>query len=372
MQSSLGAVLWALMTFLVLGAVAIVGASVREAKLVPGANPDNMRRRSGRKAMAVAIVGIAAVLWLGNRWWKNEATSYAAKVYKPLQMDATRTGTQLTLRLSDPGWLPTPGAFAGTAPVVRTNDDLILDHEHLMHLYAIRQPELDVVFHLHPERTGSGLFSLFLPSMPAGRYKLYADLTHASGFPETLVSEMNLNSDLAGRALAGDDGHGVATPVSEAAANTGDFLLPDGFRMRWVGANSSIPARTPQLFRFQLLDRNGRAPSDMQLYMGMLGHAAFVKTDGSVFAHIHPEGSVSMAALAQAQQSAGAPASGTGQTNGTSPPMSAMPDMPEMGSALPNAVSFPYGLPTPGHYRVFVQMKHGDTVETAAFDMQAR
>ena len=31
--------------------------------------------------------------------------------------------------------------------------------------------------------------------------------------------------------------------------------------------------------------------------------------------------------------------------------------------ALPNEVSFPYGFPTPGRYRLFVQMKHGDTVE---------
>jgi hypothetical protein len=33
-------------------------------------------------------------------------------------------------------------------------------------------------------------------------------------------------------------------------------------------------------------------------------------------------------------------------------------------------VSFPYGFPTAGHYRIFVQMKHGGTVETGAFDAQ--
>ena len=41
--------------------------------------------------------------------------------------------------------------------------------------------------------------------------------------------------------------------------------------------------------------------------MGMLGHAAFVKTDGTRFAHIHPTGSVSMASfmLAENQLSGG-------------------------------------------------------------------
>ena len=33
-------------------------------------------------------------------------------------------------------------------------------------------------------------------------------------------------------------------------------------------------------------------------------------------------------------------------------------------------VSFPYGLPAPGRYRVFVQLKHG-TVRTGAFDLTA-
>ena len=31
-------------------------------------------------------------------------------------------------------------------------------------------------------------------------------------------------------------------------------------------------------------------------------------------------------------------------------------------AALPNEVNFPYGFPTPGPYRIFIQMKHGETV----------
>ncbi len=33
-----------------------------------------------------------------------------------------------------------------------------------------------------------------------------------------------------------------------------------------------------------------------------------------------------------------------------------------------NTVAFPYGFPTPGRYRIFVQMKHTTTVETGVFD----
>ncbi len=51
-------------------------------------------------------------------------------------------------------------------------------------------------------------------------------------------------------------------------------------------------------------------------------------------------------------------------------------DMPGMkmpaDDPLPNEVIFPYGFPTPGWYRIFVQMKHGNTVETGVFDADAQ
>jgi len=92
--------------------------------------------------------------------------------------------------------------------------------------------------------------------------------------------------------------------------------------------------------------------------MGMVGHAAFLKSDGTVFAHVHPAGTIAMAALlmAGAQNGAGA--------------MAGM-DM-SGGSAIPSTVSFPYGFPSPGNYRIFVQMKHGNVVETGAFDAAVR
>jgi hypothetical protein len=42
--------------------------------------------------------------------------------------------------------------------------------------------------------------------------------------------------------------------------------------------------------------------------------------------------------------------------------------MHSMEGALPNTVGFPYGFPSPGPYRIIVQMKHGETVETGIFD----
>ena len=83
--------------------------------------------------------------------------------------------------------------------------------------------------------------------------------------------------------------------------------------------------------------------------MGMQGHAAFIKTDGSVFAHIHPSGTVPMAALALAQADPHA-----GHNMGL--------------TSLPPVVSFPYALPKPGAYRIIVQIKRAGKVETGIFD----
>ncbi|HZQ53506.1 MAG TPA: hypothetical protein VFB14_14980 [Bryobacteraceae bacterium] len=338
MNRGLGALLGVLMLFLVFGAVAMVGASVREARLEPGAVPDARNTRRARIAMAVTFAVVLAVLWLGNRWWSSEQRSYANNVYKPLAMSASVDPSGvLTLNLSDPGWLR------------RTFDDLVPDHNHLMHLYAIRQPGMDAVYHLHPDQVESGLFRLDLPRMQPGTYKLYADIVHANGFPETMVTSVGISA-LPGRPLTGDDAAGCAPPWNAVSSTSTVFALPDGYRMEWLRGTEALRANEPRMFRFRLEDPHGQPPRDMAFYMGMLGHAAFVKTNGTVFAHIHPTGSVSMAAFMMAQ--------------GMMPDM----NMETSESSLPNTVGFPYGFPSPGRYRIIVQMKHGETVETGIFD----
>lgn len=361
MQFGLGALLSLLGIFLIGGVVAMAGAAVREAKVKPGTAPNPEAKRRGKIAMSVAFLVVIAAVWGGNAWWKSEAAAYTNKVYKPLEMSAALDGGGvLTLNLTDPGWLrPIPGRI----PLfTRKIDDFVPDHDHLMHLYAIRQPGLDAVYHLHPELVETGVFKLKLPAMRPGDYKLYADVVHATGFPETLVASISVPV-LPGRPLAGDDAAGFAKAWNDSSATNSVFSLSDGYRMEWLRP-SDLRAGEPVLFRFRLTDAAGNAPEDMALYMGMPGHAAFVKTDGTVFAHVHPTGSVSMAAFMLAQQSQAG--SGSNEMN--------MPGMNHTAhtAALPNEVSFPYGFPRPGRYRIFVQMKHGNIIETGIFDADVK
>jgi hypothetical protein len=373
MQTGLGVLLGSLGLLLVVGIIGIVGAAARDAQLPPGAAASPQASKHARIAMGGALVVMIAAVWFGDHWWTSEADSYAKYVYKPLTMQATVAPDQthvqtLDLRIEDPGWIKS-----------RKIDDFVPDHGHLMHLYLIHQPAMDVVYHLHPGQIAPGEFQLALPSIPAGQYNLYADVVHATGFPETLVTRLELPV-IAGRPLAGDDAAGQAQPLSfpvaadacPASPAAGPrFHLPDGYTMVWDNA-ARLPAKSPQIFEFSLLGADGNPARDIDLYMGMLGHAAFVKRDGTVFAHVHPSGTVSMAALTMAAaQNQPVQNQNSQPKAGATTSMTAMPGMPmqvETAGKLSNTVGFPYGFPTAGAYRIFVQMKHGQTIETGAFD----
>jgi hypothetical protein len=59
----------------------------------------------------------------------------------------------------------------------------------------------------------------------------------------------------------------------------------------------------------------------------------------------------------------------SGTANTTAMDMSAMHKSTE---PMSSTVAFPYGFPSAGSYRVFIQMKHGSTVETGVFDAKVQ
>jgi hypothetical protein len=224
---------------------------------------------------------------------------------------------------------------------------------------------MERVWHLHPDQAASGVFVKDLPQMAAGQYALYADIVHANGLPETLVTEVNLPA-VPGASLQGDDSAGAGPLISQFDPNRTVAQLADGSRMVWECDPGPLHATRGMLFRFRLEDADGKPAQNMELYMGMPGHAAFVRTDRSVFAHVHPSGSVPMASLMLTQKADGTmamPATATDE----------MADMPGMNHSLtteplPPEVSFFYGFAKPGDYRIYVQVKRGGTVETGVFD----
>jgi hypothetical protein len=345
MNGPLGWMLGFLGVTLAIGIAGIVAAAARESRLAPGDAPDTKRRRRALVAGGVALAATVFAIWAGGQWWNVEAADYASYVYQPLSLTASLQGSTLDLKMGN-----------YTTKVVRRNrvsTDLLPDHGHLMHLYAIREPEMDAVYHLHPAQVAPGELSMALPSMPPGHYRLFGDIVHRSGLPETLTATLNIPDGFAGGPLNAEDASAAPAGLAQGELGASD-ALPDGYRMVW-DKPATLVANQPTVFRFRLLNAQGQPASDAVTYLGMAGHAAFVKTDWSAFAHTHPEGSAPMQSMMVANE------------DGSAAP-SPMDDMGTMSMPVAPAVEFPYGFPSAGRYRIFVQMKHGNTVETGVFD----
>jgi hypothetical protein len=364
MQKSLGVLLFALMTLLFCAIVSILGAARREGTLEPGQAPEPNQNRRGRFVMIGTAIVVLGILFFGNMWWNSEARDAARQmIYKapPLSV-SLQPGGKLVLQMGDSAWHRT------RPDTVMTN--LIPDHGHLMHLFLIRVPQMDRFYHLHPELTSgsTNAFTIDLPQLPGGHYQVFADIVRESGFPDTMVADIDL-PDVPGVPLAGDNSevstHPIPNDASLSSSNTdvtekGDIdTLSDGYRMVWERGPVPLSANHFVWLRFRLEDPQGKPATDVEPYMGMAGHAEIIRSDRSVFAHVHPDGSVAMAALELTQKNSAAPAVGNA---------SAMMAMQMPMDKMSPEVSFPYGFPKAGEYRIFVQIKRGGHIETGVFD----
>ena len=378
MQRSLGVLLFALMFFLSVGVVAIAGAAAREGVLKPGESPSLSQKGRGRLAAALAAFVVIGILGLGNWWWNLEASDLKQRMLytAPPLAASLEAANQLRLRIGDNSWHR-----------IRENAwsmNLIPDHGHLVHAFLLRVPALDRFYHLHPDRAPDGSFHTPLPSLPAGRYQIFADIVRGSGFPETAVTEIML-PDVSGQPFAGDDS-GVAAPAFSPPAGSDASgsqpaaisLLSDSTRMVCLEGSGDLRAGQLTWLRFRVEDSHGNPVTDLEPYMAMAGHAEFVRSDLSVFAHIHPAGSVPMASLAIVQQhsavsgSHGSPAQSPGQNSMPGMTMQSAPSASQLSehpTPVPAVVSFPYAFPQPGDYRLFIQIRRHGQVQTGVFDV---
>jgi hypothetical protein len=346
MSLPLRGMLFGLLALLVTGVIAIVGASLREADLAAGATPDPRRLRRGRIGMIVAAVILTLAIIGGRGWWTGEARLYRRLLYKPMRVAVTQPSpTTLTLELTDPGWMRW-----------RLLDDLVPDHGHLMHLFLVRAPGLDAIAHLHPRLVDTARFDQETPPLPAGSYRLFGDIVHRTGLDETVTTTLELAgaaeeaapAELPGGGFDPDDAMAVIPGAATVEAPVFEFADRRG-RLRWVNPRAPRAGDTVAL-EFEAEGMDGHPAAGIEAYMGMAGHAMIVARDFSVFAHIHPTGSVPMAALALVE---GAP----------------IPDHTHHAMTFAPRVHFPYVFPHAGDYRLFVQIKESGRVETAAFDL---
>jgi hypothetical protein len=349
MQKSTGTLLIVLMLLLVVSMIAILGGASRESQLEPGATASASQRRRGRIAMAVTAAAIIVILFLGNMWWNAAASSRAdLMMYKapPIEASVQDTNT-LVLKVGFSSWHDRRKQML--------LDKVIPDHGHLMHLFLLGLPDLDRFYHLHPDQVAPDTFTERLPAVTGGNYAVFADIVRESGFPDTMTVRLTL-PEVHGDPPIGDDSGTTVARLPDGQELRTVLTFPDHGQWEWILDEQTVHARQPTLLRFRVFDKDGKPASDLEPYMGMAGHLVIVKRDLTVFAHVHPSGSMPMAALMLLEK----------QNNSDASAMAAMHGIHE--TARPAEVTFPYGFPEPGDYRLFVQIKRNGQVQTGVFD----
>jgi len=164
--------------------------------------------------------------------------------------------------------------------------------------------------------------------------------------------------------------------------------LADGSSATWQHtANTSFEANKIYPLTFAIKDPSGQ-PAKLQPYMGMMGHAVILKYDGSVYVHLHPVGTYSMAS----QQIIQSRINGNGKVPLLPNPKLFIDSIDQLigsiramseddrnaylttgmkGMAMPamdGMVTFPYAFPSPGNYRIWIQMKREGKILNSAFD----
>lgn len=410
MPASLGYVLSALGVLLVVLMITIIGASSSDG--LAGAQADEQLLKIKRLRGVIAGTVLLIVIVTGGKlWWDSWASNYKRFLYKPYQATSrvVQEGMRAKLEFKiDTAQLP-------SMRLTRNINFIIPDHGKLMHMFLVRAGSMDAFAHPHPRRTDSVTFQTWLPPLPDGTYWIFADITRASGFsetiPDTLVIEkgntpfqlVSLDSLLLDR----DDTYYMTNAINESAPLQGNdvivcgkpgikTVLPDGSGIVWEEArDQQFIAGKLYSLTFSITDPDG-APANLEPYLGMMGHAVVMKTDGSAYIHLHPVGSYSsgsqQAMLNRFEKEVGLVNADRMMSRGQAfrdsidqvmqqleqlPPatrdsiLMAGMEHPQLDPDHPDhsVITFPYVFPSAGNYRIWIQTKRAGKIMNSAFDV---
>lgn len=194
--------------------------------------------------------------------------------------------------------------------------DYTRSHDKELHLVVVRSDGAHFR-HEHPQMTSDGTWSIDWRWPAGGTYRVFADFVPEAGASEVTVSRTVI--------VDGDAGG-----VRSAALNSTTAV--DGYNVRLDGT-----LRTDRVSDLRAtISRDGVPVSDLQPYLGALGHLVVLREGDLAYLHAHPEGAE---------------------------PVAGKPSGP--------VVTFSAQAPTAGRFLLYLDFKVDGVVRTAEFVLQA-
>lgn len=154
----------------------------------------------------------------------------------------------------------------------RPIDAFDLMHEKLMHLIVVSK-DLSYFDHLHPEYVGKGQFEVKTKFPAAGYYQLIADFT-PQGMGETVQTHwVTINGK--------EPKQTVLQPDTTLSKKIGDKEVTLSFDHLMAGMGLDMI--------FTIKNAETKQPiTDLQPYLGSLGHVVAISADAKEYVHVHP------------------------------------------------------------------------------------
>ncbi len=175
-----------------------------------------------------------------------------------------------TLRLATTTVAPDVPAglrFVVTGPDGHPVTSYDVAHEKELHLVVVSR-DLGTYAHLHPERDAAGTWTVTGPVLPPGSYRVYADFVPTGHDGLTLATDLAVAGSFSPQPLP--------APGSTAEVDGYDVTI-EGELV--AGADSTITVT---------VHRGGSPVTDLQPYLGALGHLVAIRDGDLAYLHVHP------------------------------------------------------------------------------------
>ena len=156
--------------------------------------------------------------------------------------------------------------------------DFEVTHERRLHVFIVSE-DMSLYAHEHPEPSGpetDGVWALSYTFPAPGKYRVYSDFKSTSRGANVTVSELVVP--------------GEAPPAKPLIVDTEGKKTWDGLAVTFAPSPAPIRAGATTTLSYTVHDAAGAPVTDLEPYLGAMGHLFVLGEDLVTMAHSHPEG----------------------------------------------------------------------------------